>query len=217
MMVRCGMAAMAALIVSCVFMPAAHAQQGRDQDMLKAQDFETRGMTAEARAIYEKLYRETPNDMYFWKLMLIYERTADYKSMEAIARKKLETVPGDISTLNYLSKALRGMGETGKAREVLYSIIGDKWMEADRVRNAGNELTIQGDLDGAAEVYETARKKTGAPDLYAFEMARLNAARMLYAKALPEYLKVIETYPAAYSFAEQMLMDVYIPIVIKRP
>jgi hypothetical protein len=114
MMVRCGVAAVAAMIAVLFLTLPASAQQGRDQDMLKAQDFETRGMTAEARAIYEKLYRETPNDMYFWKLILLYERTADYKSMEEIARKKLETVPGDISTLNYLSKALRGMGEPAR-------------------------------------------------------------------------------------------------------
>lgn len=183
-------------------------QQGPDREMIKAQDFETRGMTAEARAIYEKLYHDNPSDLYFWKLILIYERTADYTSMEALAKKKLAAIPGDMSTLNYLSKAYRGMGNAAKAREVLYGIIGDRWMDADRVRNAGNELTIQGDLDGAAELYETARKKTGGPDLYAFEMARLCTARMLFVQALAEYLKVIETYPAAYSFAEQMLKTV---------
>ncbi len=206
-MVRHG-AALAAIIVFLFSVPAAFAQQGPDPDMLKAQDFETRGMIGEARAIYEKLYRDKPTDLYFWKLILLYERTTDYKAMKAIAMKKLETVPGDVSTLNYLSKAYRGMGDASKAREVLYGIIGDKWMDTDRVRNAGNELAIQGDLDGAADVYATARKKTGAPDLYAFEMARLCTARMLYAQALAEYLKVIETYPAAYPFAEQMLRTI---------
>ena len=172
---------------------------------LKAQTLESAGKLEEARAIYDSLYQAGTNDMYFWKLMLIDERTGRYKDMERLATDRMKTRPGDLSVISYLSRALYGMGDQEKARKVLIESIGGNWKDQDRVRNAANELQMRNDLDGALQVYDTARAKTGNRDDYSLEIARLYTAQMRYVKAIWEHLKTLESSPATYLTLEQLM------------
>jgi tetratricopeptide (TPR) repeat protein len=195
-----------AVTVSLVFLAAVSAvAQTQDPDFVKAQTLETQGKLDEARGIYESLYRTRPNDLFFWKLVGIYERTGDYRAMEHISLEKLKTYPGDLTTLSYLSRAYHGQGDEERARKVLLDSIGENWNDMDRVRNAANEFQVRNDLGSAIDIYQLAREKTGKPQAYALDLARLYTVQMNYPKALEEYLKVIEISPPALANVEQML------------
>lgn len=184
--------------------PSASAQ-AQDPEFLRAQALENQGKLVEARAVYEALYRANPNDLYYWKFLLTCERTGDYPAMERLAAQRLKTRPGELSSMNYLSRAYHGQGETEKARGVLLESIGENWKDAGRVRNAANEFQFRNDLDGALDIYRTARIKTGNPEAFSMDVARLHAAQMRYAKAIEEYLKSMETSPASYAAVERIL------------
>ncbi len=176
-----------------------------DPEFLKAQTLESRGQLDEARQIYETLYQKTPNDLHFWKLMIISERLGDYTAMERFALDRLRKFPGDIPVRNYLSRAYHGQGDEAKARRVLIETIGDNWSDQLRVRTAANEFQQRNDLDGAIGVYLTARGKTGDPNLFALDLARLFSAQMNYVAAVGEYLKVLDATPAAYPSIEMLI------------
>ena len=98
-----------------------------DPRFLRGQALEAQGKLEEARAIYDSLYQANPNDMLFWKLILINERTGGFKDMERLASQRIKTHSGDLSVVNYLSRALYGLGDQARARRVLLDSIGDNW------------------------------------------------------------------------------------------
>jgi tetratricopeptide (TPR) repeat protein len=191
---------------SLVFLVSASAvAQTQDPEFVKAQTLESQGKLDDARGIYESLYSARPNDLYFWKLVDIYERLGDFRAMERIALAKLKAYQGDLTTLNYLSRAYHGQGDEERARKVLLDSIGENWSDMDRVRNAANEFQIRNDLGSAVGIYQLARVKTGNPLVYALDLARLYTVQMNYPKALEEYLKIIDISPPALANVEQML------------
>jgi tetratricopeptide (TPR) repeat protein len=188
--------------------PGGYAQiQTQDPQFLRAQVLESQGKLAEARPIYESLFEKQPNDLYYWKLILIYERLGDHKGMERLALLRLKTNPGDLTAINYLSRAYHGQGDEIKARQVLLSSIGDRWNDGDRVRNAANEFQYRNDLDGALEVFSLAREKTGNLKNYSVEIARLATAQMKYTLAVTEYLRTLEESPASLPSIEFIIKN----------
>jgi len=181
--------------------------QAQDPDFIRAQALESRGKLTEARPIYESLFEKQPNDLYFWKLILICERLGDFNQMERLASLRLKTNPDDVSALNYLSRAYHGQGEKEKARQMVLSGIGERWNDSDRVRNAANEFQFRNDLDGALEIFQLARKKTGDMNAYSLEMARLYSAQMKYAASMTEYLKTLEESPVSSPNIEYMIKN----------
>jgi tetratricopeptide (TPR) repeat protein len=179
--------------------------QTNDPAYLKAQMLEAQGKLEEARVLYESLNSAHPTDLFFWKLVGIYERTGDYRAMERISLEKLKAVPGDLAAVNYLSRAYHGLGEEARSRKVLFDNIGDRWDDQERVMNAAGEFQSRNDMGSAIEVYLLARGKTGNPKLYALDLARLYTVQMNYPKALEEYLKVLEENPYALVSVEMML------------
>jgi len=189
------------LFLAAVLAPA----ETQDPEFVKAQTLESQGKLDEARSIYESLYEARPSDLYFWKLVGIYERTGDYRAMERVALRKLKDYPDDMTTLNYLARACHGMGDDKRARKVLLDGIGEKWSDMDRVRIAANEAQGWSDIGFAIDIYQLARRKTGNPQTYALDLARLYTVQMNYVKALEEYLKIIEVSPPALANVDLML------------
>ncbi|MHB9029403.1 MAG: tetratricopeptide repeat protein [Candidatus Latescibacterota bacterium] len=185
-----------------------HAQvQTQDPQFLRAQVLESQGKLVEARPLYEDLFEKQPNDLYFWKLILIYERLGDHKGLERLALHRLKEIPGDLSAINYLSRAYHGQGDQIKARQVLLGSIGDRWSDGDRVRNAANEFQFRNDLDGALEIFRLAREKTGDANAYSIDIARLSTAQMKYTSAVAEYLRTLEESPVSYPSIEYIIRN----------
>ncbi len=113
---------------------------------------------------------------------------------ESHCHEKAGDGPRDVSTLNYLSKAYRGMGDASKARRFCMGSSATSGWTPTVVRNAGTSLPFRRSRWSRGCVCDRAQKKRARRIVCLRNGASLHA-RMLYAQALAEYLKVIETYP----------------------
>ena len=174
-------------------------------DFERAQELEAQGKYEEAKEIYKRLYESGSTDNAFWKLLLLYERTDDFKEMERFVLERLKKTPDDISMRRYLARAYYGQGDKNKGKKTLQKIIGGNFNDLGRVYVVTNEFTRQNDLDTAIEIYLKARKKAGRSDLFSRETARIYSLRMNYIKAIEEYIKSLENVKVTYASIEKMI------------
>lgn len=182
-------------------------QASSDPDFQRANDLEQKGQFREAAEIFRKLYDAHGADVYFWRLMLTYERLGDYDNMEWLAMDRLKRRPDDAATIRYLARAYYGRGEREKGYQVLLDMIEGKWADLGRIGFAAGELSSRGEVEAAIDLYLTAREKTGKPDLFAIELARLYANRFAYNEALAEYLKMLDKVAIVYKNAGTLITD----------
>ena len=174
-------------------------------DFERAQELEAQGKYEEAKEIYKHLYESGGTDNAFWKLLLLYEKTDDFKEMERFVLERLKKTPDDISMRRYLARAYYGQGDKKKGKRTLLKIIGGNFNDLGRVYVVTNEFTRQNDLDTAIEIYLKARKKAGRPGLFSRETARIHSLRMNYIKAIEEYIKSLENVKVNYASIEKMI------------
>ncbi|HDY87216.1 MAG TPA: tetratricopeptide repeat protein [bacterium] len=172
---------------------------------LKAQQFESRGEFEKAKEIYEKLYKSEGKDNYFWKLIRLYERTGDFKTLEDLMLKKLNRFPNNIEAKRYLSRSYYRQGEREKARRILMEIVRDSWKNTGIVKLVASEFVNQNEYSDALNVYETARKRTGNYSLCSIEMARIYEFLENYTLAIEEYLKYPKVGNIIYLNIEKLL------------
>lgn len=213
------------LTVWCVFFgltvfPAA-AQAPVDENYLKAQAYEQMGKYQEARDIYERLFQLTGNDLYYWRIMLVYERIDDFKNMEALALSRLQSHPDEMITQRYLAAAYYGQGVTEKAHQVVMQMIGNRWNDIARISLAAGELISHNDYDLAFTIYMTAREKNNNNSVFSHELARIYLSRFDYAGAIEEYLKTIDSVEITYVNIEtamnSALKENYDPEALAQP
>ena len=193
---------MRTLTAWCIFFavtvfPAA-AQAPVDGNYLKAQALEQMGKYREAREIYENLFQSTGNDLYYWRLMLVYEHLDDFKNMETLALSRLRSHPDEITTQRYIAEAYYGQGLPDKARQFVMQMIGDRWNDMARVSVAAGELVSHNDYDLAFRIYMTAREKNNNTSIFSHDLARIYLYRFEYVGAIGEYLKTLESVEITY-------------------
>ena len=91
------------LLALMVCLPALALSQARQSipqnpasnlDFLRAQELESKGDVDQAIKLYRMLNQLDPNDLYFWKLVSLYEQTGDWQSMADSHPGKSETPAG---------------------------------------------------------------------------------------------------------------------------
>ncbi|MFC1692692.1 tetratricopeptide repeat protein [Candidatus Latescibacterota bacterium] len=201
------------LLIICLSRDAESAQPTNNQaqviklhpDILKAQQLESQKRYEEAQKIYENLYESQKDDLSFWKLILMYEETHNYKAMERLTLDRLTYRTGDISSMRYLARAYYGQQDMENGRRTLMRIIGNNWKVTSRVSIVGNEFRNQNELDKALEVYLAAREHTGNTLLFARETANIYTIRKEHIKALEEYIKTIDLTKTNITVIKQMI------------
>ncbi len=165
---------------------------------VKAQEYENQGELDKAREIYEQLYEAERTDIYFYKLINLYERTGDFTSIETLAGKRLVDRPGNTEAMRFLARSYFGQGKREKAREILFSMVEKNWKDSNMVRLVANELFYQEEHDEAIQIFLTAREKQGDLQLYAIEIARMYTFTRRFIPAIEEYLKVLDSIDVVY-------------------
>ena len=93
------------LTITTIFTSHVVATLAQNPQFLKAQEFESHGKLEEAKEIYANLYKSDKNDLYFWKLIRLYERTNDFKALEDLALQKLKEQPDHLEAKRYLARS----------------------------------------------------------------------------------------------------------------
>ncbi len=200
-------------IILCVLLlilsafAATQSEGGVHPDFLKAQKLESEGNFDDAISIYRRLYSEEGTDIYFWRLILLYERAGRFNDLADFARERLASHPGDTESTRYLARALYGQGKREKGRRLLIERFEQDGRSVQMGVFAANELINQGEYDEALNIYQLARQAAGDNALFALESARVYEAIEKYIPAIEEYLKIIDTVPAAYQRIENLISE----------
>ena len=182
-------------------------QASSNPEFQRASELEEKGEYREASEIFRKLYDEHEADVYFWRLMLTYERLGDYDNMEWLAKDRLRKRPDDAATIRYLARAYYGRGDRENGYCVLLDMVEGKWSDPSRISFAAGELSGRGEIEAAVKLYLTAREKAGNPDLFAIELARLYANRFAYGESIEEYLKMLDRVAIVYKNMATLIAD----------
>ena len=156
---------------------------------LKAQQLESKGKLEEAKKIYENLYKSEGTDIYFWKLVNLFERTGDFDALEDLVLLKLKKSPKHLEAQRHLARSYYGRDEREKARKILMDIYENNWKNTGIVKLVANEFVYQNEHDNALDIYVTARKRMENSSLFYIEMARIYEFLEMYIPAIEEYLK----------------------------
>ncbi|MFC1606791.1 hypothetical protein ACFL47_02380 [Candidatus Latescibacterota bacterium] len=200
---------------------AVDAQVKVDPDYLKAQELEAKGKYDEARVLYERLYKTSGSDQFYWRLLLLYDRMDDFVGMEALALKRLIAHPNDLSTLRYLSEAYYGQGKREIARQTILNMIGEAWTDMSRVRLAAGELINHNDYDLALNILTKARELNQSDVAFSGELARIYFIRFEFDRAIEEYLKTLDstdiTYANIKTALDRSIVENYDPQRLEKP
>ena len=179
----------------------------QDEDFVRAEALELQKEYVSALEIYKRLYDRDGTDMLFWKMIMLYEQTGDYRGMADLVESRLDNQPDDLSLLRYLARAQFGLGNDDLARDALNRIIDDRWNEEQRVYMVASELEMHNDIEGIAALYATARDHTGNEDDYAAELGSAYTMLNRYPEAIEEYLKLIDLSPQTAGMMIRALLD----------
>ncbi len=171
----------------------------------KAQQLESKGKLEDAKKIYKDLYKSEGADIYFWKLVSLFERTRDFKSLEDLMLSKLRKSPKNLEARRYLARSYYGSYELEKADKILTEIFEDNWKNAGIVKLVAMEYVNNNEHDKALDIYVTARKRTGNSSLFYLEMSRIYEFLEKYIPAIKEYLKSPKDSQIVYVNLEKMI------------
>jgi len=193
------------LIITIISVFHAVAALTQNPQFIRAQELESEGKLEEAKKIYENLYKSDRNDLYFWKLIRLYERINDFKALEYLALSKLKSQPDNLEAKRYLARSYYSQGEREKARSILMGITGENWKVVNLIKFVASEFVSQNEYADAINVYNTARERIGDYSLFSIEMARIYTFYENYIPAIEEYLKSLEIADVIYLNIEQLI------------
>ena len=176
----------------------------RNPEFLKAQELESKGELAGAITIYRRLNEAEPNNLYFWKLISLYEQMEDWESIETFARESLERQPGFLDARRYLSRALSARGKPEEARNVLMEVLKGE-PDPDAVEFIASELLVQRDYPGALDMFLKGRSSLGDSLAFTAEIAQVYQFQEDFFGALREYAKIIDEDPSAFMRLSQLI------------
>ena len=175
----------------------------QEQMVSNAQALENQGKFAESVKIYEILYKTSPKDVYFFKLLYLYENIGDNKSLRSMVLDRLQKNPSDLEAKRYLARTYYKENDKSKARDIIRSLVKDKLNDQNLVNYVAYEFINQSEFDEALSVYSDSRKKINNKSVYCLEMARIYELKMDYIEAIEEYIKGINYGNAVYVNIEQ--------------
>lgn len=193
------------LTITIIFVSHLVSTLAQNPQFLKAQELESQGKLEEAKEIYENLYKSNRNDLYFWKLIRLYESTNDFTALENLALLKLKDQTGHLEARRYLARSYYAQGKRKKAHQILMEIVGENWKDINLVKFVAKEFVNLSEHNDAINVYTRARERMGDSSLFSIEMARIYALYENYILAIEEYLKSLEIANIIYSNIERLI------------
>ncbi|MGE5429506.1 MAG: tetratricopeptide repeat protein [Syntrophomonadaceae bacterium] len=174
------------------------------------QSYEQAGDLQKAKAIYEDLLKQQPDNFQFFDaLMKVYTQLKNYDEAIAIAEKRLQMNPQDINLYGLLGSTYYLKGDEKKGNEVwdeALKVLPDKPMAYRVLANYAVERRA---FEKAAEILH--KGKEISPDAYtfSFDLANLYSIMMKYKDAAEEYCFILSKEPDQMSLV-QARMAAYI-------
>jgi tetratricopeptide (TPR) repeat protein len=197
-----------AVISFCVFFTGASlSQQANDQNVFRlAQAFEQQGDLERALELYRDLYvRDPTNFPYFDAVRRTYVQLKKYDEAIAVSRRRLRSLPFDISLQANIGSLYSMSGREAQADSAWDQILSAAGKNQLYFRTVAAEQTNQRLFDKAIGTYQRGRREIGDPYIFANELGYLYGFMMDYENAAKEYLLMLRQNEQQFDYIQSRL------------
>lgn len=190
------------ILVFCALFARAQASQ----DMMLANEYFKNGDFDKAAALYEKEYKNNPNEVYSF-LFDCYKNMNEYGKMEKLSEKQARRnseYPPYYADWAYVLKQENKINEAEKKLEMALEIALGK---PSLISLTANSLLKYKEKDWAIKLYESAIKQFPETGSYLFDLANLYLIGNDNENAISAFLKVYDQMPQYRNFVQTKFAD----------
>ncbi len=167
----------------------------------RAKSLEKAGLWEEAEKLYREINTELPgNSRYFLPLKNILKQRGEWDTLIEFTKNYSNANQENIQSKIDLAEVYIWADSLKKSKEIFFQVLNRKPMNSNYAKLVINKLAQNGLFEEADSLITVVRYSTNKPDFYALEMGRYYASRMVYDKALTEYLLYLSKNPSRLEF-----------------
>lgn len=162
----------------------------------------------EAKAIFEKLYDQQPNNyQYFNSLNQTYLQLKLYDSSLALINKRLKISPNDINLYGMKGSTYYLLGDEKKAFSVWDDALTKLKPSYVNYRVLANHAIERRAFEKAIEFLQAGKKISDDPKFFSFDLGNLYSLTMQYENAAKEYCTILASDPKQLGAVESRILS----------
>ncbi len=182
-------------------------QQKQESDEQLASQYYRNGDYEKAVVLYEKLFNEKENRIYYHYYLYCLTKLAEYKKAEKLVKKQMKKFPGSQKYAIDLGYVYSQEGNGAKAKKQYDDIIRKLPANASSIRDVANTFLMRGETEYAIITYKKGQQIIGN---YSFSLELGNIYRQTgnYKAMIEEYLDYIDYNRSNVNIVEYRMQDV---------
>ena len=173
----------------------------------RAKSLEKAGLWEDAEKLYKEINIDEPGDKrYFKPLKNILKQRSEWEELIEFSREFSKANNNDPKVLVDLGEVYIWAGEMQLAKQTFQPLLSNAQNNPSIIKMIINKYAQNGIFDKSEEILIKSRKSLKIPEFYSMEMARLYSNRMVYDKALSEYLLYVSKNPNRLNFVSDRIV-----------
>ena len=173
----------------------------------RAKSLEKAGLWEDAEKLYKEINIDEPGDKrYFKPLKNILKQRSEWEELIEFSREFSKANNNDPKVLVDLGEVYIWAGEMQLAKQTFQPLLSNAQNNPNIFKMIINKYAQNGIFDKSEEILIKSRKSLKIPEFYSMEMARLYSNRMVYDKALSEYLLYVSKNPNRLNFVSDRIV-----------
>ncbi len=173
----------------------------------RAKSLEKAGLWEDAEKLYKEINIDEPGDKrYFKPLKNILKQRSEWEELIEFSREFSKANNNDPKVLVDLGEVYIWAGEMQLAKQTFQPLLSNAQNNPNIIKMIINKYAQNGIFDKSEEILIKSRKSLKIPEFYSMEMARLYSNRMVYDKALSEYLLYVSKNPNRLNFVSDRIV-----------
>ena len=173
----------------------------------RAKSLEKAGLWEDAEKLYKEINIDEPGDKrYFKPLKNILKQRSEWEELIEFSREFSKANNNDPKVLVDLGEVYIWAGEMQLAKQTFQPLLSNAQKNPNIIKMIINKYAQNGIFDKSEEILIKSRKSLKIPEFYSMEMARLYSNRMVYDKALSEYLLYVSKNPNRLNFVSDRIV-----------
>ena len=186
---------------------SAFAQTQLNAERLRqAQNFERMGLFEQAAGIYLPLFQQEPrNDIYYQGLKRALLQLRRYDDALALIDQRA-ALTSDFALRVDRGDVLYKKGERDAALKTWQDLLQQHPLE-ETFSSVAMAMEENQAFDEALAVYQAGREQLRRPNLFALEIAELQAQRLNVAEATSEYMRLLQANPRQFPLVQRRILE----------
>ena len=180
----------------------------QNDDALAGQYYQS-GEYEKAAVIYQRLFNQSRNPVYYDPLFTSLLNLKRYDEAEQLVRRQIKASPHRYTYSIDLGRILQERGEKVQAAALYDRLIADLPKNESVIRELATSFYRADAYDYSVKTFTEGRKRLGNESLFGFDLIGLYRFRKDKVMLIQEYLLLLETTPEALPQAQNVLGNIF--------